>query len=490
MHYNMINVNISSGISQLLVGLLIGCTAIPLAKSQEPPNIVVIVADDHGFQLGSCGDLNARTPELDRFSRENTLFTRAYVSQSSCSASRSSILTGLYPHQSGQIGLANLGYRMRADIRDTLPRLLAAHGYYCGIIGKLHVAPFTNFAFPFARFSDFGRSDEQPEADRPEVATRDWKRVTDAVQDFLKESSKPFFLYVNLFDPHHPMIPQVNGLPKNPRVASQLAPLPADMRGDVDEIAGYYNGIERMDAIFGKMREVLEENNVWGNSLVIYLGDNGQPFDGAKTTASEGGLKVPLIIHWPGSHSANQIDAPVSTIDLFPTVLAAAGLPVANTAGRDLLPALGREEELRKRAVFAERNAHGVKQYFPERVVYRGSLKVAVNFTNASALQALDRRALAALDDSTALAVFDVTLDPNETRNLAGEAKFRPEVQSMLGDLQLWMEKTGDFLIFPERRDLVSEAHADAAAKGQTAQFPLAPEKFTEPFSAQKQQIP
>ncbi|MFZ4777377.1 MAG: sulfatase-like hydrolase/transferase [Terrimicrobiaceae bacterium] len=483
----MNNKKTSLGIGHLLVALLIGCAPIALAKSEEPPNIVVITGDDHGFQLGCCGDPNARTPELDRFARENVFYTHAYVSQSSCSPSRSSFLTGLYPHESGQIGLAHLGYRMRGDITETLPRILTNHGYHCGTIGKLHVAPFTGFDFSFARFSDFNASPDVAEADRPDVATRDWKRVTGAVQEFLTESKKPFFLYVNLFDPHHPMIQQVNGLPKNPVSGSQLAPLAETMRGKANEIAGYYNGLERMDAIFGRIREVLVENNVWENSLVVYWGDNGQPFDGAKTTASEAGLRVPLIIHWPGIRAGSQINSPVSTIDLFRTVLDAAGAPAPGYAGGlSLLPTLRNGNELPKRAVFAERNAHGVAQYFPERVVYRGNLKVAVNFTKPAALQALDRRALAALDDPTAFTVFDVTLDPNEMCNLAGDEKSRPEVQSMLGDLQLWMTKTGDFLLFPQRRDLVSKAHADASAKGQAAHFPLAPEKFTEPLSAQK----
>jgi len=475
-----IDCSMRSFLSLVFVGCAVGATA----QTKEPitrPNIIYIDSDDHGFQLGCCGDPNARTPELDRFARENVLFTHAYVTQSSCSPSRSSVLTGLYPHQTGQIGLAHLGYRMRGDIQQSLPKLLASNGYSCAIIGKLHVAPFEPFVFPFSRFSDFHAPKDASEQDSPHVATRDWKRMVGAVQEFIDERKSPFFLYVNLFDPHRPFIDQVDGLPANPVGGSGLAPLFETMSGDKNEIAGYYNGVERLDAIFGKIREILVKNGVWENSLVVYWGDNGQPFDGAKATSSEGALRVPLIVHWPNNEVHRQVDSPVSIIDLFRTALEAAGVPSPDYAqGISLVPYLLGGNKAQGRVVYSERNAHGVSEYHPERVEYSGDLKVVVDFTKPSALDALDREALSTLEDMTSLRVFDVSQDPAETRNLAGVEQYRQEVKTILGDLQSWMKKTGDFLIHPMQREALAKSQAEAfSAKGESANMTLKPEAFT-----------
>lgn len=459
------------------------------AQSQEPvkmgPNIIFINSDDQGFQLGCGGDPNARTPELDRFANENVLFTHACVAQSSCSPSRSSVLTGLYPHQSGQIGLAHLGYRMRSDIRETLPKLLSENGYKCGIIGKLHVAPFEPFVFPFSRFSDFHPPKDSPEADAPHMATRDWQRMVGAVREFLGETRSPFFLYVNLFDPHRPFLKQVNGLPANPVGGKDLKPLFETMHGGADEIADYYNGVERLDSIFGKIREVLEKNGVWENSLVVYWGDNGQPFDGAKATSTEGAFKVPLIVHWPGNHLPRKVTQPVSVVDLYRTALEAAGVSAPSYAqGVSLIPFVT-GKEIPEQAVYAERNAHGVSEYHPERVVYSGGLKVVVDFTKSQALKALDQGTLASLDDPAALKVFLYAQDPDETQNVVGEAKYRQDIENALRNLGTWMKNSGDFLLSSHRREVLAKAQTDAfATKGEAAHMTLPPEEFTGPISA------
>ena len=101
-----------------------------------------------GFQLGWHGDTVATTPHMDRLAREGVRFTRGYVAKASCSPSRSSMLTGLCPHQNGQIGLAHLGYAMRPDVAGAADPAEEG-GYRTGIIGKLHVAPESSFEFDY-----------------------------------------------------------------------------------------------------------------------------------------------------------------------------------------------------------------------------------------------------------------------------------------------------------------------------------------------------
>jgi len=118
-----------------LVLVLIGTSVGQPTASATRPNLILVTGDDMGFQLGCYGDAVATTPHMDRLAREGIRFTRGYITQASCSSSRSSMLTGPYPHQNGQIGLSHLGCSMRPDV-PTLPTLLRWAGYRTGIIGN------------------------------------------------------------------------------------------------------------------------------------------------------------------------------------------------------------------------------------------------------------------------------------------------------------------------------------------------------------------
>ena len=117
------------------------------AAAEKKMNVLLITADDLGMQVGCYGDQTVPTPNLDRLAAQGVRFTQAYITQSSCSSSRSTMLTGLYPHQNGQVDLVN-DYEMHPGI-ETLPAMLKNQGYRTGIIGKLHVRPEN--AFPFER---------------------------------------------------------------------------------------------------------------------------------------------------------------------------------------------------------------------------------------------------------------------------------------------------------------------------------------------------
>jgi len=151
-------------IGLLTLLLLPPLTAAPgadtLAASSRP-NILLIVSEDNGPELGCYGDPYARTPNLDRLAAEGVRFQRAYVAQAGCSQSRASVLTGLYPHQHGQIGLATWGFRMYRADTPNVPRSLKAAGYRTGMIGKLHINPEAAFPFDFHAIpsANFSRKD-------------------------------------------------------------------------------------------------------------------------------------------------------------------------------------------------------------------------------------------------------------------------------------------------------------------------------------------
>ncbi|MFM7973684.1 MAG: sulfatase-like hydrolase/transferase, partial [Pirellula sp.] len=151
-----------------------------------------------------------RTPHLDRLAAQGVRFERAFVPQAGCSQSRASFLTGLYPHQHGQIGLATWGFRVYRDDIPNLPRSLKEAGYRTGIIGKLHINPESAFPFDFheIKSGNFARK-ELPDYSRH-------------ASTFIHAGDQPFFLSVNYPDAHDTWLRQVNGLPAEPQTADQV----------------------------------------------------------------------------------------------------------------------------------------------------------------------------------------------------------------------------------------------------------------------------
>jgi N-sulfoglucosamine sulfohydrolase len=132
------------------LGFLGVLLAVAVACGESPrPNILLITSEDHGPELGCYGEPYVKTPRLDALAQDGVRFDRAYVTQAGCSPSRASILTGLYPHQNGQIGLATWGFHMYSENTPNLPRSLQQAGYRTGIIGKLHINPESAFPFDF-----------------------------------------------------------------------------------------------------------------------------------------------------------------------------------------------------------------------------------------------------------------------------------------------------------------------------------------------------
>ncbi|HET8737885.1 MAG TPA: sulfatase-like hydrolase/transferase, partial [Pricia sp.] len=245
---------------------------------QEKPNILFIVSEDNGPELG-CYGTQVRTPNLDKLAQEGILFENAYVPQAGCSPSRAAFLTGLYPHQNGQIGLATWKYHLYDPNTPNIPKSLKAAGYTTGIIGKLHVDPESAFPFDFSsiRKSNFARQNMEQYA-------------IDA-EKFMTGNDKPFFLQVNYPDAHAPFLKQVDGLPKDPLNADEVHPLPYMML-DNERLkaltANYYNCIMRLDTYVGDLIKALKKSGTYQNTLIVYIGDHGADMLRGKRTSYEG----------------------------------------------------------------------------------------------------------------------------------------------------------------------------------------------------------
>lgn len=442
------------------------CGASLLSAAAPRPNILLIVSEDNGPEIGAYGDRHARTPNLDRLAAEGVRFNRAYVTQAGCSQSRSSIMTGLYPHQNGQLGLATWGFRLyRADIPN-LPRNLRAAGYRTGIIGKLHINPESAFPFDFA---------EIPQGNFARRNLPDYARHAEA---FMRAGDAPFFLSVNFPDAHRPWTRQVDGLPRDPFAAGSVPPM-AYMGVDSPDlrtlVADYYNCMSRLDTLVGDVLAALERTGKSRETLVVYLGDHGADMLRGKRTSYEGGVRIPLLARWPAGAKPGQVRHElVSTVDLFPTFLALAGAaPVPGLAGRSLEPLLSGERPAWRPHLFTEFHTHAAKtNFWPQRTVRDERFKLIENLlpgeTNPGYAFTMDghleadlrpavrtaspevRAAYARMEKPPQWELYDLVADPFEFHDLASDPTHAATLARLQRALADWRRETADPLLKPE----------------------------------------
>ncbi len=289
--------------------LLISCVAVLLLllsvqgavadEESTRPNILVLVADDAAWDDSTAyGNPRVRTPNIQGLADSGVAFTRAFVTSPQCSPSRASMLTGLYPHQTGAEDL----HEPLPEDKTILPTYLREEGYFTGNMLKQHIgrAAARQFDWYSPRLGRFERF----------LAAAD---------------GRPFFMWVGFMDPHRPYYDNAIPEPHDPatvRVPAHLADTPETRR----EIAHYYDEITRMDGWIGNYLDALEERGLRENTLVVYLTDNGWPFPRAKGSLYDGGIRTPYVWSWPEAIEAGRrYEGLASTIDLAPTLIDIAG---------------------------------------------------------------------------------------------------------------------------------------------------------------------
>jgi N-sulfoglucosamine sulfohydrolase len=465
------------------------------------PNILLIVSEDNGPELGCYGDPCAKTPNLDRLASQGIRFDRAFVPQAGCSQSRASFLTGLYPHQHGQIGLATWGFRLYRDDIPNLPRSLKGAGYRTGIIGKLHINPESAFPFDFQKI---------PTANFARKNLRDYGRHAET---FFNAGNEPFFLSVNYPDAHDVWLRQVDGLPAQPQSSSDVKAMSymgIDPPGMREMIADYYNCISRLDSLVGDLLNALEKSGKASNTIVIYIGDHGADMLRGKRTCYEGGLRVPMLMRWPGTVEPQVRRQLVSTLDLMPTLLSAAGvIPPDGLPGQALQPLFRSGDVAWRTHYFSEYHTHGgMLNYYPQRAVRTDRYKLIENLlvgevhpdydTTFSKLakEAKRRETPGGLDLHAVIAqsepevkeayarmrqpprfeLYDLEQDPFEYRNLASIPEHRETLVQLQRALQQWRVESHDPLLQKKTlRQLTQEVRAigrKAEGKEYTWKYP------------------
>lgn len=411
--------------------------------AQSPPNIVLIVSDDHAWSdYGFMGHAVVKTPSLDRLAAEGVLYTRGYVPAGVCRPSLATLVTGLYPHQHGITsndpadGAAARDPSRRAAMVEIfrrnrlLPALLGEKGYVSFQTGKWWEGRPRDAGFTAAMtHGDVARGGRHGDE-----GLKIGREGLQPIYDFI-DSAKgaPFFVWYAPFLPHTPHTPPDALLKKYQ--ALDLAP----------PVARYYAMIEWLDQTVGQLLDYLDRRGLRRNTIVLFLADNGwiqspdpkppQPTR-AKMSPYDAGIRTPIILSWPGTVAPARDETTLAgSIDVMPTLLRAAGItPPANLPGIDLRDSRALAE---RSALFGSLFVHTavdvrnpIANLKYRYVMRRDGWKLILPYTpNRDATLMIDGR----LADWMRFVpeLYNVLADPKEETNRAGE---RPDLVRELGE--------------------------------------------------------
>lgn len=470
-------------ISAVLLALFAAASAPGRAQppaSPPPPNILLVLSDDHSAAFMGCyGDKVIRTPTFDRFAAQGMRFDRAYVASPQCVPSRAALMSGRSPVA---IAMTRFSAPLPADV-VAFPELLRARaGYYTGICGRsYHLDGSRTPPETEAVFEKYGLRTFDKRVDYLPKGAQGRERLPTLMNAFFDQAppGKPWFLQVGFSDPHRPLDKNAVADKHDPAKLA-LPPFFPDTPAVREDLARYCDEVSRLDADFGRVLKVLEERGLDKNTLVLFMGDNGGALLRGKGTLYELGVRVPLLVRWPGGVKAGaSTTALVSGEDLAPTFLQAAGVPVPQEmTGKSFLPLLRGDNSGERTYVFSERGAHG--SGLPTNTVNFDLGRCVVSKTHKLVYNALWQlpyspvdfagdpfwKEIQALNQAGKLApelarlyfpaagrpifeLFELASDPHEMTNLAGKPEQALVEQEMKAALQEWMILNRDFLPLP-----------------------------------------
>ena len=417
-----------------------------------PPNILLIISDDHAWNdYGFMGHEFIRTPTLDRLAKEGVTFKRGYVPTALCRPSLATIATGFYASQLGITGNdpthrmeggkeSELYQQLRGQIIDkidrvqTLPELLRAKGYVSLQTGKWWEGSYQRGGFDEGMTRGF----PEPGGRHGDDGLKIGREGLDTITHFIDRASaenKPFFVWYAPFMPHSPHTPPERIL-ENYR--NKELPL---------SIAKYYAMVEWFDETNGQLFDHLEKKGLKENTLVVYVADNGWVTDPERTnrflprskqSPDEKGVRTPIMYSLPGQFEPQMRPEPASSIDIVPTILAAAGIDIpAGLPGENLYPSMRQQTPITRGSIYGEGFAHDVADIDdPEasllyRWVIEGKWKLILSYDGKNeSYQKYHEDVLAGPR------LYDLSIDEEESTNLASE---HPELIRQLADkLTAW----------------------------------------------------
>lgn len=390
-------------------------------------NIIFFITDDESPTLGCYGDEVAVTPAIDALAADGTLFTRAFATTASCSASRSVVMSGLHNHYNGQFGHQHHYHGFSsfpATISLAMPRVLARAGYRTAHIGKYHVAPEEVF-----HYETYLKG-----------PARNAVQMAENCRDFInnRKDGRPFFLYFATSDPHRgggkdqdsvrELKPDLFGNKRHDESWSGVKEIFYDPMEVViphflsdtpetrEELSQYYQSVSRIDQGLARLVLILKEEDLYDKTMIVFTSDHGMAFSGGKTTTYEGGLHVPFVVRNPYNQNRGvRTAAMISHTDITPTLLDFTGgldhemnAPTVRLNYRDhyklkgvsdmdnldghhefnryhgksWLHALGNRDAVHWETIFASHTFHEIQMYYPMRVVRDSNYKLIWNIAH------------------------------------------------------------------------------------------------------------
>ena len=445
------------------------------AENAVRPNIIWIVGEDTGPELGCYGDTNAITPNLDRLAREGARFTRAFTHAPVCAPSRSGLITGMYPTTTG-------AQHMRSELLApprTFTSYLREAGYFVAWPGKTDF----NFKVPKAAFD----------------STKDWRANT---------PRQPFFAYINLFETHESQIRAGKKvMDKNlarlkpgefhAPTKMQLPPYHPDTPETRRDLANYYDLCTAVDYRVGDILRELDAKGLGTNTVVMFFGDHGRGLPRSKRWVYDSGIHVPLVVRGPGIRPGTVREDLVSFIDFAPTMLALADTMIpTNMQGQVFL---GPKTAPERKYVFSARDRmdeapdrirsvrskdfHYIRNFHPE-LPYAQRIDYMEEMPTMKVWRKLNYEGK--LNDAQKLffqltkpeeELYDVQNDPYEIHNLAGQAKYEPIRTELRAALEKWIATTHDLGAVSEeemvRRGLVLDKLKEYVERAKPLEVPL-----------------
>lgn len=422
---------------------VIFCTACCLTTSlpaAQQPNIVWLMAEDISTELTCYGHPAVATPNLDRLATQGSRYDNAFCTAPSCTPSRNAMLTGVYQTRTDTQDQRRGGIVLPPDIKP-ITYLLRDAGYYtalgCGYSAK------TDHNFQCDDLFD----------------GNDWKH---------RSEGQPFFAQITLYDSHR-MEDQWQAITDSAirqvdRDAVVLPPYFPDHPACREDWARYLEAIQAVDRKVGQVLNRLKREKIENNTLVIFIGDNGRCHLRGKCWLYDGGIKVPLIMRWPGSIDAGTTnDDIISMIDVSATILDAAGIMLPSSI--DGIPLLG-PNRLTRSHIFAARDLIDevsdpircvrtkrfkyIRNYKPENGYHecdyvrshRPMLSVIESLDASGSLTPLQQRIVAKVKPVDEL--YDLQEDPHELNNLADDPQHHSRLAELKQILNQWIDSTQD----------------------------------------------
>ncbi|MBI4602737.1 MAG: sulfatase [Planctomycetes bacterium] len=440
-------------------GPVLGSGLAPAPGSQEPrkvprPNLLWLIAEDMGVELGSYGEKLVATPRLDRLAAEGVRYTRFFTTAPVCSPSRSAFMTGMYQTSIGAHNHRSHrddGYRLPGGVR-LLTDLFREAGYFTANVRELPER---------LGFRGAGKTDWNFHVDGKPFDSDRWADL---------KGHRPFFAQVNFQETHRPFRAPKRIDPS--KVA--LPPYYPDHPVARADWAAYLDAVCELDRKAGLVLDLLEEEGLAGSTVVVFFADNGQAHVRGKQFCYDSGLHVPLIVRWPralpapaGLRAGAVEDRLVAAIDLAPTLLALAGAPVpawmqgavflgdrASPPRRHVFGARDRCDEtvFRFRTARDERYRY-IRSFTPERPFLQPNEYKERSYPVWNLLKELHAAGKLAPEQAALCAprmpeeeLYDLEADPHEVRNLAASPspEHREALERLRAALERWIEETGD----------------------------------------------